>query len=177
MRLITSSVYKEGISWGSAVSLYRDQLGYYVDFLLQCNCTAGILEKVEADVKHQSVPDEFKLRFMVRALMRRVIQHLSEHVQSADGSGGELAKAPAPGKSLPAMERLVYCMRDILEYPTRDVSLLIGITDAQVQKLLSYARRRLDMYEGPSSIDIEDANGTYCRWKFVDLYRRCRRTQ
>ena len=177
MRLTTSSGCREGISWDSAVSLYRDQLGYYVDFLLERNCTAGILEKVEADVKHQSVPDEFKLRFMVRALMRRVIQHLSEHLQSADGTRDESAEASAPGKSLPAMERLVYCMRDILEYPTRDVSLLIGTTDVQVERLLSRARRRLDMYEAPSSIDIEDANGTYFRWKFVDLHRRCRRTR
>jgi len=176
MRLIGSSDCKEGISWGSAVSLYRDRLGYYVDFLLECDCAAGILERVEADVKHQSVPDEFKLRFMMRALMRRVIQHLREHAQTANGMDSESAEVPAPGKSLPAMERLVYCMRDILEYPTRDVSLLIGITDAQVERLLSYARKRLDMYEGPSSIDIEDANGAYFRWKFVDLHRRCRRT-
>ena len=177
MRLTTSSGHKQGLDWDSAVSFYRDRLEYYVDFLLEGDCTAGILEKVKADVKHQSVPDEFKLRFLVRALMRRVIQHLGEQIQSADGTGDGLAEDTAPDKSLPAMERLVYCMRDILEYPTRDVSLLMGTTDVQVERVLSRARKRLDMYQGSSAMDIEDTSGMYFRWKFVDLHRSCRRTQ
>jgi len=64
----------------------------------------------------------------------------------------------------------VYFMRDILEYCTRDTSLMIGITDAQVEKLLSFARRRIDMTEGPSSLEIETPGWTYFRWKFVDLH-------
>ena len=51
-------------------------------------------------------------------------------------------------------------MRDILDYSTRDTSLLIGITHAQVEKLLSFARKRVDMTEGPSSLEIEAPEGT-----------------
>jgi hypothetical protein len=61
-------------------------------------------------------------------------------------------------------------MRDILEYSTRDTSLLIGITDAQAEELLSFARKRIDMTEGPASLEIHTPEGIYFRWNFVELH-------
>jgi hypothetical protein len=156
-------------SWDAALSLYRGQLEFYLEYLVPCECDHQILAKVEADVRERPVADEFKLRFLMRSLVRSAIQHLHECTNQRNAS-----HSPAQsnsGAEIPAQERLVYFMRDILEYSTRDTSLLIGMTDAQVEKLLSFARRRIDMTEGPSSLEIQTPDGTYFRWKFVDLHR------
>ena len=157
-------------SWDEALSLYRGQLEFYLDYLVPCDCDHQIVAKVESEVRERSVADEFKLGFLTRTLVRNVIQHLRECTNQRKAS-----HSPAQGNSvaeIPAQERLVYFMRDILDYSTRDTSLLIGMTDAQVEKLLSFARKRIDMTEGPSSLEIEAPEGTYFRWKFVDLHRR-----
>jgi len=156
--------------WDEALSLHRGQLEFYLDYLVPCECDHEIVAKVESEVRERSVADEFKLGFLTRTLVRNVIQHLRECTHQRSGS-----QSPAQGNSvaeIPAQERLVYFMRDILDYSTRDTSLLIGITDAQVEKLLSFARKRVDMTEGPSSLEIEAPEGTYFRWKFVNLHRR-----
>lgn len=158
-------------SWDEAMALYRGQLSFYLDYLIECDCNDGILAKVEAEVRGRSVPDEFKLRFMVRVLVRHVIQHMRESTQIAETMRAKSHDSPTSGKSAPPLERLVYFMRDILEYSTRDASLLMGITDARVEELLSFARRRIDMTEGPSSLEIQTPESTYFRWKFVDLHR------
>jgi DNA-directed RNA polymerase specialized sigma24 family protein len=121
-------------------------------------------------VKDQSVTDEFKLRYMERVLARHVIRHMREHVQITETIHAAPRDSSAFAGSQPPLERLVYFLRDILEYSTRDASLLMGITDAQVTTLLSTARKRVDTYEGPSSEAIEDQNWVYFRWKFADLH-------
>jgi hypothetical protein len=154
-------------SWDKALSLYHGQLEFYLDYLVPCKCDHGIVAKIEAEVRDRWVADEFKLRFLMRTLVRSVIHHLREciheevdlHSPTKDDSFGEI----------PTQERLVYFMRDILEYSTRDTALLIGMTDAQVEEILSLVRRRIDMTEGPSSLKIETPESTYFRWKFVDL--------
>ena len=155
-------------SWDEALSLYQGQLEFYLDYLVPCECDHQILAKVEAEVRERSVADEFKLRFLTRTLVRSVIQHLREcthqrNVSHSTPQGNSVAE-------IPAQERLVYFMHEILEYSTRDASLLIGMTDAQVEKLLSFARRRIDMAEEPSSLEIQASESTYFRWKFVDLH-------
>jgi len=160
----------DGAGWDEALSLYRGQLEFYLDYLVPCECDHQILAEVEAEVREQSVADEFKLRVLTRTLVRRVIQHLRKCTDQEDTS-----RLPAERDTvaeIPAQERLVYFMRDILEYSTRDTSLLIGMTDTQVEKLLSFARRRIDMTEGPSAMEIQGPESTYFRWKFVDLHRR-----
>ena len=161
----------ERASWDKALALYRGQLQFYLDYLLQCECTDQILAIVEAEVRERSVPDEFKLRFLSRAVIRNVIRHFRECIHAKDGS-----HLPAPDDAshsrpaIPTQERLVYFMQDILDYSTRDTALLIGITDAQVGKLLSFARKRIAMTEEPSSSEVEMPEWTCFRWKFVDLH-------
>ena len=155
-------------SWDEALALYREHLRFYLDYLVPCECDHQILAKVEAEVRERSVADEFKLGFLARTLIRNVILHLRVCTDESD-----LACSPAQDTSvaeIPAQERLVYFMRDILEYSTRDTALLMGMTDAQTEKLLSFARRRIDMTEGPSSLEIQAPESTYFRWKFVDFH-------
>ena len=153
--------------WEVALPLYREQIRFYLDYLIRCECDHQILAKVEAEVRERAVPDDFKLRFLARALVRNVIQHLHECTQHKETF---LPPTEDSSAEIPTQERLVYFMRDILEYCTRDTSLLIGITDAQVEKLLSFARKRIDLTQGPSSLEIQTPEWTYFRWKFVDLH-------
>jgi hypothetical protein len=172
MKPIAKCHAQERLDWDEAMGLFRAQLSFYLEYLIEGECGNDILAKVEADVKNQSVPDEFKLRYIERVLARHVIQHMRGHAHEAQGADAGAHDSLAFPGTAPPMERLVYFLRDILEYSTRDTSLLMGITDAQVEKLLSAARKRIDMYDGPLSTEIEDENEMYFRWKFVDLHLR-----
>jgi hypothetical protein len=169
----TAKTHTDGTtSWDEALALYRGQLSFYLDYLIECDCSDRILAKVEAEVRGRSVPDEFKLRFLVRILVQQVIEFMRDRSQTSAAAHPSAEDARGPAGKAPDLERLVYFLRDILEYSKREAALLIGITDAQVDKLLFFARRRIDMYEGPSSIEIEDPNGSYFRWRFADLHVR-----
>jgi len=154
--------------WDGAFALHREQLNFYLDYLIRCKCDHQTLAKSETEARERDVPDAFKLRFLTRSLVRNVIQHMRECTETERPSGCA-DDGPETMTIIPAQERLVYFMRDILEYSTRDTSLLIGIADAQVEKLLLLARKRIDMTEGPSSAEIETPEWTYFRWKFADL--------
>ena len=164
------SILRERTDWDEALALYRAQLAFYLDYLILCECDHRILTKVEEEVRERSVPDEFKLRFLVRVLVRGAIEHLSVCSHQKESSHRPADESPCSAAILTAQERVVYFMRDILEYSTRETSLLIGITDAQTEKLLSFARKRIDMTEGPSSLAIETPQGSYFRWKLVDFH-------
>ena len=170
MAQATKSISNNESEWEEAVALYREQLRFYLDYLIRCQCDHKILAKVEAEVRERSVPNEFKLSFLTRTLVRNVIQHLRECTQERESSSRHAQGSPNTPANLTVQERMVYFMRDILEYSTRDTSLLIGITDAQVERLLSFARRQIDMTEGPSTLEIESPDGTYFKWKFVDFH-------
>jgi len=170
MAQATKSISNNESEWEEAVALYREQLRFYLDYLIRCQCDHKILAKVEAEVRERSVPNEFKLSFLTRTLVRNVIQHLRECTEERESSSRHAQGSPNTPANLTVQERMVYFMRDILEYSTRDTSLLIGITDTQVEKLLSFARRRIDMTEGPSALEIETPDGAYFKWKFVDLH-------
>lgn len=157
------------MDWDEALALHREQLGFYLNYLVPCHCDHQILAKVESEARERSVPDDFKLRFLSRTLIRNAIQHLRECASEREASPRSTdSQTSVP--SLPPQERLVYFMRDMLEYCTRDTSLLIGITDAQVEQLLSIARKRIDMTQGPTFLKIQTPGWTYFRWKFLDLH-------
>jgi hypothetical protein len=161
---------EQGTDWDEALRIFRDQLSFYLDYLITCNCGDKILAAVEVEVRERFVPEEFKLRFMMRTLVRKVIEHLRECAHLSEGSQGYDLAVPDGAADIPVQERLVYFIRDILECSTRDTSLLIGITDAQVERLLSFARRRIDMTQGPCSIQIQAPESTYLMWKFESLH-------
>jgi DNA-directed RNA polymerase specialized sigma24 family protein len=170
MARAAKSISNESADWEEILALFREELRFYLDYLIQCKCDHQILAKVEAEVREQSVPDEFKHRFLLRALARNAIGHLRECTLSGVTSLQSAQESQESVACLTPQERLVYFMRDILEYSTRNSSLLMGATDAQVERLLVRARKRIDRTEGPSSLEIETRQGTYFRWKFVDLH-------
>jgi hypothetical protein len=157
-------------SWDETLTVYRGQLQFYLDYLLECECANQILAAVDAEVRESSVSDEFKHRFLIRTLVRNVIQHLRDCSQQTKSPHYPTQESPYSVATVPAQERLVYFMRDILQYPTRDASLLIGVSDTQVEKLLAFARKRIDMSEGPASLAIETSEEVHFRWRLVDLH-------
>jgi DNA-directed RNA polymerase specialized sigma24 family protein len=143
-------------SWEETLEVCRDQLRSYLRFLIPCNCAEEILTKVEAEVKGAIVPGRFRLRFAVRIMVRNVTDHLHECDDTSAGPPPTTTDLSL--KAIPVRERLVYFLRDVLEYSRRDASLLIGISDAQVDDLLSLARTRIDRLERPSSLETQNAN-------------------
>jgi hypothetical protein len=141
-------------NWGEAILGYREQLRLYLNYLVHCECGDQILANVEAEARERSVPDDFKLRILVRTLIRNVIHHLRACADESEGLHRSAQDCQNYYHDTPAQERLVYLMRDILQYSTRDVSLLIGIADAQVETLLSFARQRLGWTQELSSLEI-----------------------
>jgi hypothetical protein len=107
---------------------------------------------------------------MLRVLVRHVIQHMRESTRTAEIMHASSYDSSISFNGAPPLERLIYFLRDILEYPIRDAALLVGFPDAQVENVLSFARKRIDMCEGSVSIEIEDPNGAYFRWRFADLH-------
>ena len=152
MRRALKLLSNERTDWDGALALYREHLRFYLDYLVQCRCGDQILTNVEAEVRERSVPDKFKLRFLVRTLVRNVIQHLRECAHENERSHCPTQDSPNFIAETPSHERLVYFMRDILEYSKRDTALLIGSTDSQVEELLKFARKRIDMTEGPACL-------------------------
>ena len=169
MRRIFKSCAKDGTCWDQALALYRERLSACLDYLIQCGCDEDILAKVGTEVRGSIVSDDFKLGYLLRTLVRNVILHMRECDHIEERSRSLQCDSPNTGPALPAQERIVYFLRDILEYSKRDTSLLIGITDAQADELLSLARRRIDITEGPSFVEIESPHWTYFRWKFTEI--------
>lgn len=162
----------ETSDWVLIQGLHRDKLGFYLDYLVQCECDHQILSNVDDEVRKWSVPNDFKLRFLLRTLVRKAIEHMRECAHQGDRPPSQCRNSSNTAGDILSQERLVYFMRDILEYSTRDTALLIGINDSRVEHLLSLARRRIDMTDGPSAFELHTPEWTRFRWKFVDLHLR-----
>lgn len=158
------------LCWGDALKVHRGLLEYYASHLLPCACTNQIVERVESKVKSVMVPDEFKVGYLLRTLAQTVILHLRECTQTSDALfPNQSADCLIGIQRLPTEERLVYFLREVLNYRTRDASLLLGISDVHVEQLLSFARNRIRQSEQSATPDL--AHWQYFRWRFADLGR------
>lgn len=147
--------FDDRASWDETLSQHRDQLRFYLDYLVQCDCSQQILANIEAEVRERSVPNDFKFRFLVRTLVQQAIKHWRERILQSECPEPSASDSTSSTPDIPVEKRLVYLMRDILRYSTRETSLLIGMTDAHVESLLSFARTRVNMFEGPSTLEIQ----------------------
>lgn len=153
--------------WDETIAVHREQLRLYLDYLIECKCSKDILSTTEAEAKEHPVPDRFKLRLITRILVKQVIRHMRECPKTTEDRQLRFDESLS-GRPVdpPGLQRLVYFLRDVLEYSRRDVSLLIGITDAHSDHLLSRVRQRIDLEDGPSTLAIETPVGIYFRWIF-----------
>ena len=91
-------------SWNEALALYREQFRFYLDYLIQCDCSEELLTEVEAEVKDRSIPDEFKFRYVLRMLMGKVVEHLRECPQIGKTRHSKSLDSPDVHRKLPAID-------------------------------------------------------------------------
>jgi DNA-directed RNA polymerase specialized sigma24 family protein len=130
--------------------------------LLSCeNCAEGLLQQASLQVTQATcISGGFEYSFAMRAVVRLAIAHMQhcprpEKGRSHGGRNG-LADARLLLQLLPWPERAAYFLREILGYSRRDSSLLIGMSDAQVDQMLAIARRRIASFwgAGPDALKI-----------------------
>lgn len=148
MHLATERRNVYAAQWDRFLVRYQSELQSCATYLLPCGCSEHVVKQVEAEAIEVAVPDEFKRTFLLRTLVKAVIKHIGECAYGArlryTDSAFEISLA---GENLPTYERIAYFLRQILKCQTRDASLLMGVSDAQVETLLSFARRRLEVTE------------------------------
>jgi hypothetical protein len=133
-------------NWAPLVRAHRVQFLLTAASLLSCGCGAEkTLEQALEELRGSYVPERFQYGYALRIVVQGALRHLRAcPMTSKDSRSQETDNGGAFSfKALPLQERVVLFLRDVLDYSRRDVSLLVGISDVQADRLLSLARRRL----------------------------------
>jgi hypothetical protein len=161
MKLVTKMRNDYAANWNTIFEHHRGRLRCYAMYLLPCGCSENIVKQVTNEVVSVAVPDEFKPGFLLRMLAKAVIRHLKVcHFVPEPDHTRSPAEFMSRHEDLPAYERMAYFLLHILQYQTRDASLLMGVSDAQVETLLTLAVRRLEQAVDapPSGVYMLTAN-------------------
>ena len=114
MRRISKSCSMDETGWDQALALPRAAqvlLGLLDPMLLRLrDCSEG-----RCQVRDSDVSDDFKLRYLVRTLVRSVILQMHECNRTAKDSGCLPSGSPNSLPTLPAQEGMGYFLRDILK--------------------------------------------------------------
>lgn len=161
MHLAVERRYDYTTPWDSFLVRYQRQLRSCATHLVSCGCSEDVVKQVEAEAIEVAVPDEFKRTFLLRTLVKAAIKHVGEctygtRPRYAD-SGFDISLAD---ENLPTYERIAYFLCQILKCQTRDASLLMGVSDAQVETLLSFAHKRLEVTKALPRSDAHLGSGT-----------------
>lgn len=124
--------------------------------LLACHeCAVGLLKEVYEEFLNAYICRGFEYAFALRSIARRAIAHLQHLPGTSEGvlqcnHSDRVHEKEFHLKSLPWPERAAYFLREVLGYSRRDASLLIGMSDTNVDQFLSFGRRRIAVAEGAS---------------------------
>jgi DNA-directed RNA polymerase specialized sigma24 family protein len=132
--------------WAPLVRAHRAQFLLTAASLLSCACCAeDIVKQSLEELGGSYVPERFQYRYALRIVVQGALRHLRvcPMTSNVDRSQETDHGAAFSFKALPLQERAVLFLRDVLDYSRRDVSLLVGISDVQADRLLALARRRL----------------------------------
>jgi hypothetical protein len=133
-------------NWAPLVRAHRMQFLLTAASLLSCGCCAEEIVKQALEVLGGSyVPERFQYGYALRIVVQGALRHLRAcPMTNKDDRSPETDHGAAFSfRALPLLERVVLFLRDVLDYSRRDVSLLVGISDVQADRLLSLARRRV----------------------------------
>lgn len=148
------SVTKE--LWEQLTESQRERLRRIAAILVSCEaCAEKVLLRMRAETSAAHVTTGFACSFAMREVVRQSIQHCQQP-QDPCGQPGSTQCSDMPLSSLPWPERIAYIAREVLHYSRRDAALLLGMSDAQADKLLGLALRRGAAFE-PVSRAVEDA--------------------
>jgi hypothetical protein len=130
--------------WTIVFRLNQTTLHATATQLVCCGCVEDILELAEHQATSFVVPDAFKYRVALRALVKVCLAHVSKcNEMKALERDVEIEYHLQQIRALPVPERFIYVLRDNLKYQRRDVSLLVGMSDEAADRLLEIARSRL----------------------------------
>lgn len=132
--------------WAPLVRAHRAQFLLTAVSLLSCACRAeDIVTQALEELGGNYVPERFQYGYVLRIVVQGALHHLRAcpMTSRSDPSPKTGHGAEFSFKALPIQERVVLFLRDVLDYSRRDVSLLVGISDVQADRLLSLARSRL----------------------------------
>jgi len=146
MTYILQTQHTNSKNWAPLVRAHRVQFLLTAASVLSCGCCAEeIVKQALEELGGTYVPERFQYGYALRIVVQGALRHLRAcPMTSKDDRSLETDHdAPFSFKALPLQERVVLFLRDILDYSRRDVSLLVGISDVQADRLLSLARRRV----------------------------------
>jgi|GEM_PF-4443044 len=146
MTYILQAKYTNSKDWAPLVCAHRAQFLLTAVSLLSCGCCAEeIVKQALEELGGSYVPERFQYGFALRIVAQGALRHLRACSMTSknDRSPETDHDAAFSFKTLPLQERVVFFLRDVLDYSRRDVSLMVGISDVQSDRLLSLARRRV----------------------------------
>lgn len=139
----------QGRMWSALFDEHHSALTEVAEILLNRNgCPEAILQKALAELDGCSFDKAFGQSSATRAVVKAAITHNYTEIDSwiATTSSGPIdseRSGPQSLETLPWAERAAYFLRDALHYSRRDTALLLGISDAHVDELHRFARKRM----------------------------------
>lgn len=113
---------------------------------------ARALAALEGSMLRESFSYGVAMRTVVKIAIAMNLEMLGSQTRADAGTILESARGLT---ALPWQERAVYFLRDELQYSRRDTALLLRITDANVDQLLKFARKRVRRIEHVASISLK----------------------
>lgn len=145
---MTRETNHEGM-WRALFEEHHSQLTEAAEILLErSGSPEQILRTAFAELEHHPFYEPFGRISALRAVVKAAIAHNYTCVDSwiLTTSSGPISyehSGPESLEALPWAERATYFLCEVLHYSRRDTALLIGISDANVDELNKFARKRM----------------------------------
>jgi hypothetical protein len=141
--------------WKELFEEHHSQLSEVAEILLYRSHPAEqILSTAFAELEYRPFDDSFGKVSAIRAVVKAAIAHNytlidSWIVTTSSGPADFTHSGPRPLKAIPWAERAVCFLRDVLHYSRRDTALLLGMSDANIDQLNRFGRRRMGYLVDP----------------------------
>ena len=138
-----------GAMWRALFDEQKSQLTEIAEILLyRCGSPEQIVQSALTQLEHEPFYEPSAKVSSFRAVVKATIAYNysidnPETVLASRVSVSERNAGPLPLESLPWAERAVYFLREVLQYSRRDTALLLAISDANVDQLSRFAKKRI----------------------------------
>lgn len=140
-----------GARWRALFEEHHMQLTEVAEILLdRCGSPEQILQKAFAGLEHYPFYEPFGQISAVRAVVKAAIANNYTSVDSwiLTAPSGPISYEHSglqPLEAVPWAERAAYFLHEVLHYSRRDTALLLGISDAKVDELNKFAKKRMGL--------------------------------
>lgn len=145
---MTRETNYEGM-WRALFEEQHSQLAEVAEILVhRSGSPEQILQTALSELEHQPFNEPFGKTSALRAVVKAAIAFNYANIDSwiLTASSGPIPherSGPQPLEALPWAERAAHFLREVLYYSRRDTALLLGISDANVDQLNRFARKRM----------------------------------